>query len=242
VIAYEGTSYLGWQKTKEGPSIEQALETVLEQILQHPVKLQAASRTDAGVHAEGQVVNFFTSRENLSLKRLFNSLNSLLAKDIVVKSVEEMAQEFHPTLDCCSKEYHYWICFGSYQLPQHRFFSWHIHHFLDFDALRLASAYLIGHHDFSSFTNKKKNESYTHLERCVDSIQILEHPSQRLQVILKGNNFLYKMARNLVGTLVDVGTGKFQASQLPAIFEGRSRILSGVTAPAHGLTLYQVNF
>ena len=109
IIAYDGTRYLGWQKTKMGPSIEEALQATVEQIVQHPVHLQAASRTDAGVHATGQVVNFLTSK-TLNLSQFNISLNGMLPKDIAVRSVQLMPGSFHPTLDCTGKEYRYYAC------------------------------------------------------------------------------------------------------------------------------------
>ena len=110
-IAYDGGNYLGWQKTSIGLSIEETLQITLEQIFQHPIVLQAASRTDAGVHADGQVVNFFTDKTKLSLDKLTFSLNKLLPKDIAILSIEEMAETFHPTLDCKGKEYWYQVCY-----------------------------------------------------------------------------------------------------------------------------------
>ena len=112
-IAYDGGSFLGWQKTKEGPSIEASLQYILEQILQEPINLQAASRTDAGVHADGQIVNFLTRKTDLNLKNLCVSLNSLLPNAIAVLDAQFMPTDFHPTLDCKGKEYHYGICYGS---------------------------------------------------------------------------------------------------------------------------------
>ncbi len=124
LIAYLGTSYLGWQKTPMGPSIEEALEKALSIVLQEEKKLQAASRTDAGVHAQGQVVNFTLSSFK-DLKRLKASLNGCLPKDIVVLSAQEMPESFHPTLDAIKKEYIYEICNSTVQLPFHRNTSWH---------------------------------------------------------------------------------------------------------------------
>lgn len=233
---------MGWQKTKEGPSVEETLQTILEQILQHPVILQAASRTDAGVHAFGQEVNFFTSRDSINLDRLGISLNQLLPSDIAVRLVHEMPENFHPTLDCISKEYHYWVCYSSYQLPQHRRYSWHVHSPLDLDAMRKGAKLLTGQHDFSSFTNFKKNERYESHVRCVESIEIVTSEEQRLQFIIKGSHFLYKMVRNLVGTSVDVGKGKLQVDSLVDLLNQKDRTAAGVTAPAHGLTLYKINF
>jgi tRNA pseudouridine38-40 synthase len=143
LLSYDGTSYLGWQKTAMGPSIEEELEKALSQILQHPVALQAASRTDAGVHAEGQVVNFFTEKEILQ-----KSINGVLPKDISVLKLEEAHEAFHPTIDCRGKEYHYFVCTGNTQLPFHRRFSWHFNFPLEVEKMKKAAALLVGKHDF----------------------------------------------------------------------------------------------
>lgn len=129
---------------------------MLEKILQHPINLQAASRTDAGVHALGQEVNFLTPKIELELPRLCISLNQLLPRDIAVLSAMEMPENFHPTIDCALKEYHYWICYSSYQLPQNRLYSWHVHSALNIEEMKLAANLMTGEHDFTSFTNAKK--------------------------------------------------------------------------------------
>lgn len=241
-IAYDGTSYLGWQKTKEGASVEGALELVLEQVLQAKVALQAAGRTDAGVHAEEQVVNFYTSCPALDFRRLLISLNQLLPKDIAVTAVYEAAPTFHPTLDCLCKEYHYWMCITPYQLPIHRFCSWHMPKKLDLDAVRVAARHLEGIHNFSAFCNQKKNEPYEHYRREVKSIVLIEQPKKRLQFIVRGPHFLYKMVRNIVGTLIYVGLGKLQAAEIPSILSSQNRARAGLTAPAHGLTLFKIEY
>ena len=134
-LSYEGTQYLGWQKTKMGPSIEETLEKALSQVLRHPVKLQAASRTDAGVHAAGQVINLFTSSPE-DLFRLKKSFNGVLPRDISVLTLEEMPDAFHPTLDAQGKEYHYHICLGNVQLPFLRLVSWHFPYPLNIDEMQ----------------------------------------------------------------------------------------------------------
>jgi len=235
-IAYDGTDYLGWQKTHEGPSIEGTLEKILEQVLQEKIHLQAASRTDAGVHALGQVVNFIASKFPPKLQY---SLNSLLPKDIVVRDLELMPEYFHPTLDCRGKEYHYGISRGSYQLPQQRHYAWHVHAPLDLEAMSQAAKLLVGQHDFAAFTNAKKNEVYEDTIREVKSIELLEADDQ-LKIIICGNNFLYKMVRNLVGTIVYVGMGKLTLSAISSLLTSHDRTQGGITAPAHGLTLKEV--
>ena len=155
VISYDGTSYAGFQKTKLGPSIQETLERTLEIILRHPVTLQAASRTDAGVHAEGQVINFFTQKPIVT-RTLKYSLNGLLPKEIAILSAEEMPLDFHPTLDPIQKEYWYHICNTAVQLPFDRHTSWHFPSPLDVEAMRQAAEHLLGSHDFSTFCNERK--------------------------------------------------------------------------------------
>lgn len=242
IIAYDGTFYLGWQKTKMGPSIEQTLQSILEQVLQESISLQAASRTDAGVHARGQVVNFLTQKAQLDLKKLNISLNQLLPKDISVLSVEEERDSFHPTLDCSGKEYHYNLCVGSVQLPQDRFYSWHCFGSLNLEAMLSAIPYIIGERSFTSLTNVKKGKEKANKNsiRNVTSIEIKVHDGYQFHFIIKGNHFLYKMVRNIVGLLVSVGKKKILADSIPEILAKEDRTLAGVTAPAHGLTLYKV--
>jgi tRNA pseudouridine38-40 synthase len=239
-VAYDGGAYLGWQKTPMGPSIEETLQTVLEQILQHPTPLQAASRTDAGVHALGQVVNFLSSKESIDLHRLQISLNSLLPKDIAVLDIEKVPPAFHPTLDCSGKEYHYNVCFGTAQLPHHRFYSWHYPYSLNLSSMQEAASFLIGTHDFSTFCNVKKNEKYDNHVREVKRLDITQTEEKRLRFQIEGNHFLYKMVRNLVGTLVYVGRGKLPIHSISSLLNSHDRKEAGVTAPAHGLFLFRV--
>lgn len=242
IIAYDGTYYLGWQKTRMGPSIEETLERAISQVLQEKVALQAASRTDAGVHARGQVVNFFTDKKIPCFHRLQVSLNCLLPKDIAVMHAEQAADSFHPTLDCSSKEYHYSLCYGPAQLPHARLYSWHYPHCLSVDVMREASKVIVGKRDFSTFCNYKKNSDYHDYTREIFEINIEELPNSELMIKIRGTNFLYKMVRNIVGTLVYVGCGKIPEGELSEILSSKDRTRAGITAPAHGLYLYQVYY
>jgi tRNA pseudouridine38-40 synthase len=237
-VAYDGTDYLGWQKTPTGPSIEEALQRVLEKILQEPIQLQAASRTDAGVHAQGQVVNFFASRREIRLE----SVNSLLPKDIVVLELEEAPEAFHPTLDCLSKEYHYTLSLGPICFPQHRYTSWHYHYPIDVEVLNEVSRHLIGTHDFAAFCNVKKNEPYESTIREVDDIVVEMSGENLLTIKVVGKKFLYKMVRNIVGTLVWAASGRMDPSSVQQILRNKDRTLAAMTAPAQGLTLFKVNY
>ncbi len=242
IVAYDGTAYLGWQKTPEGPSIEEALQGVIEQICQHPIQLQAASRTDAGVHANGQVVNFFLKREGVDLYRLLIGINALLPKDIAVLYIEVAEQDFHPTLDNIGKEYVYKLCYGHVQMPQDRLYEWHYPRELNIDLMRKAAEMIKGEHDFSAFVNTKKNEKYEDHIREVQDIVIEEVGQEKLRIEVTGNHFMYKMVRNIVGTLVYIGAGKLNLQDLPAILRGKNRTEAGMTAPAHGLFLQKVYY
>lgn len=241
-IAYEGTNYLGWQRTNMGPSIETTLQAALEKVLQEPIILQAASRTDAGVHAKGQVVNFFTTKDNVVLEKLQFSLNCLLPKDIVILEAEFVADQFHPTLDNTGKEYHYNIYFDEVQYPHLRWTTWHYFHELDVGLMREAASILVGTHDFATFCNYKMNTEYDHYIRTITRLDIIELPDKNIRIEIAGNNFLYKMVRNIVGTLVYVGCKKIELGKLKDILESCDRTRAGITAPAHGLCLAKISF
>jgi tRNA pseudouridine38-40 synthase len=239
IIAYFGASFMGWQKTEMGPSVEETLEKTLSKILQHKVTLQAASRTDAGVHAEGQTVNFFMEKP-FDLGRLKFILNCLLP-EIAVISIEEMPLPFHPTLDSVKKEYWYHICNTQVQLPFHRETSWHFPYPLNIEAMRQAAEELQGTHDFSAFCNERKiwdRDPLCHLEK----VEVFPLEGNRFRIAMTGNHFLYKMARNLSGTLAYIGCGKLEEGAISRILEGKDRTRAGMTAPARGLTLKHVYY
>lgn len=237
-IAYDGTPYFGWQKTNAGPSVEGTLQKVLEKVLQHPVKLQAASRTDRGVHAKGQVVNFFTGKSIPSLL----SLNRLLPPTLKILHMKEMPPSFHPSLDVQGKLYVYAICFHHFQSPFNRHYSWHFPYPLDIEEMKKGATFLIGRHDFSTFCNVHSNQRYSHKERRIDSIEFKFPEEKRLHIEIKGNHFLYKMVRNLAGILAYVGCGKVQATQIPELLKTKAKPKISFTAPANGLTLQEIYF
>lgn len=235
IISYDGTHYLGWQKTRMGPSIQEELEKALLRILGCSITTEAASRTDRGVHAKGQVVHFKTD-QIIDPRRFRGGLNAVLPKDISVQSVHVQKPDFHPTLDAIAKEYHYWICNGPVQIPIHRLYSWHVHEPLDYHAMRNASSDFLGTNDFIAFTNEKTDNSVRNVQR----VDIQEHPDHRIQIILQADRFLYKMARNIVGTLVDIGRRKQIKNTVSEMIANKKRSLAGMTAPAHGLFLMKV--
>jgi tRNA pseudouridine38-40 synthase len=242
-LSYLGTPFAGWQKTRFGKSIEEMLENALARILRETPKLQAASRTDAGVNARGQIINFFTGHP-IELPLLQRALNGTLPKEIGVLAIKESPDHFHPTLDCIKKEYHYHICNGPVQLPFYRRTSWHVPQALDLEALQKGAEALLGTHDFSAFCNDRASPAcrsrrpVCHLEEI--SLSIL--PNQRLCLTVIGDHFLYKMVRNIAGTLIYISRGKLRAEDLPHILESKQRAQAGITAPAHGLTLHRVYY
>lgn len=241
IVSYDGTHYFGWQKTSAGPSIEACLEAAIQQILQHKVILQAASRTDRGVHALDQVVNFHTEKKITDFDRFVIGLNAFLPKDIIVVSAKEANFDFHPTLEVDLKIYSYEIFNSRFQLPCKRLYSWHVHQPLNFELMKLAAKELEGTHDYQTFCNVKPCETYETFVRTVNSIHLTKE-EEKIVIEITGNHFLYKMVRNLVGTLVYMGCGKIKLEAIPEILQKRDRRAAGITAPAHGLTLLKINY
>ncbi|CCB91184.1 trNA pseudouridine synthase A 2 [Waddlia chondrophila 2032/99] len=238
-IAYDGTPFLGWQETKEGPSIEGELKKALRIILKEEIKLNGASRTDAGVHALGQLANFHTTKKP-HLFTLLKSINALLPDEIKVTAIEEVEASFHATLDNTGKQYRYRLSFGPVQFPHVRHREWHIPGKLDIETMRLAAKSLEGTHDFKAFCNVKKNDTYDSTIRTLSKLSLAELENDTLEVIMEGNHFLYKMARNIVGTLVYIGKKRIQLNTLKKLVLNGDRTQLGPTAPAHGLTLFHV--
>lgn len=230
LIAYDGTGYFGWQATQSGPSIQGTLQEALFRLTQEEVIPEAASRTDRGVHAEGQCI-CFELKKPFDPDTLYRALNALLPPDIRVLSVERALPTFHPTLEAKSKEYIYRFSLGPVQYPNERLYAWHIPQRLCFSSMQKGADLLIGEKNFTAFSNEKKENPICHLY----AIEFLEN-----KILLRGNRFLYKMARNLVGTLVDVGKNKISYLAIPDIFSSQDRRKSGVSAPAHGLFLHRV--
>ncbi len=237
VLSYDGSRFFGWQKTASGPSIQEEAETALMRLLGEKVSLEAASRTDRGVHAQGQSTHFLTN-SSISLHRLKAGLNALLPKEISVRLAEEMPLQFHPTLDAKGKEYRYFLCNREVQSPVKRLYSWHLHQPLDLAEMEKGADHLIGNQDFAALSNKRVSDT----TRILTRIAIVPMEEGRIRIEICGNNFLYKMARNIAGALVYAGLKKIRADALPAILFSKDRRLAPMTAPAHGLFLWEVHY
>lgn len=226
IITYDGTRYFGWQKNKEGPSIQEELSKAIFQMTQEEVLPEAASRTDRGVHAEGQVIQFSLSKE-WATEKLQLGLNAHLPEDIRIQVVEK--KDFHPTLDAKGKEYHYRICQNLAQDPTLRLYSWHFYYPLDMGKIKNAIPDLLGTHDFSALANEKEPNP-------ICTIKDITFDGHFFKI--QGDRFLYKMVRNIVGTLLYIGSNKLE--NIAQILASKDRKLAGPTAPAHGLYLHQV--
>lgn len=240
LLTYDGSGFNGWQKSPGFRTVEQVLQETLEKKLQHPITLQAASRTDAGVHAVGQVVNFFSLHKLEGIKFCLG-MNRLLPDDIRLWGLEEADYSFHPTLDNTGKEYRYKIQLGIFQNPLLRNSAWHIYYPVNLNAVRAAACLLEGTHDFEAFCNAHGALPKESTIRTIRSLTIHEFDTY-IEIRVVGDNFLYKMVRNIVGTLMDIGMGNLSAEDIPKILQQKKRAYAGVTAPAHGLTLQQLFF
>jgi tRNA pseudouridine38-40 synthase len=240
VLGYDGTDFLGWQETECGLCIEGTLKKVLQQILQEDCLLQVASRTDRGVHASGQVAHFITSKSPINLNLLKKSLNALLPPTIRIHSLQKMELSFHPTLDAMGKEYHYHIFTGEILPPLLRHHYWHIYPSLDVEKMQKGAKYLCGKHDFSSFCNTRKDIESTEKNTEIYAIRIDPLTVDKIRIVITGKRFLYKMVRNIVGTLVNIGQNVMDPEVIPLILEMKNRACAGVTAPACGLILADV--
>ena len=176
--------------------------------------MQAASRTDAGVHARGQIVNFYTFK-TIDPYQLRVTLNQLLPNDIAVYKVEEALATFHPTIDSIGKEYRYSVCNDFFQFPEYRNFSWHYPYSLNIADMHRAAQYFIGTHDFLSFCNVKQDEHYDTTIREIFQIEIIKDNDNRILFKIRGNHFLYKMVRNIVGTILMAGRRKNKSRRYP---------------------------
>lgn len=234
IVAYDGTHYFGWQMTRSGPSIQEAISIALLKATQEQVIPEAASRTDRGVHAEGQSIAFALMKpwDPLLLRK---AMNAHLPMDIRIKKIEKTTPDFHPTLHAVAKEYHYRLSLSPFQIPMDRFYAWHFPHFLNREEMKKAAALLLGTHDFSSFTSRKDKRPFCTLY----SIEF-HNLDRTLQITIKGDRFLYKMARTLIGTLIYIGAGKISMDIIQELFTIPDRKNAGITAPAHGLFLGSV--
>jgi tRNA pseudouridine38-40 synthase len=240
VIEYDGSGYHGWQRQKNGLSIQQVLEEKIAVITGENLNVIGSGRTDAGVHALAQVAHFKTAC-GIPVNNLWKGINSLLPADIVLKSLEEADEEFHARIDAKGKIYLYQLFNSPTRTVLYRHYAWIIHCPLDIDPMGQAAVSLIGRHDFTSFSSV--HTDVISFEREIKRIEIVnslsvEHPL--IKIFVEADGFLRYMVRTIIGTLVEVGRGKRPPEDVAAILAGRDRKLAGMTAPPQGLFLKEV--
>ena len=238
VIEYDGSALVGWQRQRNGPSVQQHLEEMIARMVSHPVRVTGASRTDAGVHARGQVAAFRTVAR-IPVDGLRRGLNALLPPAIAVTSAQEVAADFHPRFHAVGKHYRYTLLARPDRVPLLRSTAWHRPRPLDLEAMSAGAAPLIGEHDFAAFRAAGCSARTT--TRRIDRID-LRREGELVVIDVRGNAFLRNMVRIIAGTLVEVGEGRRQASEIAEILTSRDRTRAGQTAPAHGLTLMSVQY
>lgn len=240
-IAYDGTHYGGWQVQNNAVSIQDLLEKALLTLLRVPTSATASGRTDAGVHARGQIAHF-TSEQPIDLARFQRSLNGILPPDIRILSLEAVPADFHARYSATSKEYHYHLHLERTTDPFKRLYAYHDYSRLDLDQMKAAASCFVGTHDFATFANDaSKGSAAKNPVRTLIRLDICPEPGgARLE--FEGNGFLYKMVRNITGTLLEVARGKLAVKEIPKLFAARDRRLAPPAAPAHGLFLVKVNY
>jgi len=239
IIEYDGTSYHGWQRQKNECTIQEEIEKALLTMTGKKIVLAASGRTDAGVHALGQVANFNCDTD-LSPQDFQNGLNSLTKDDIVIISCNIADKSFHSRFDAKSKTYNYHILNRNLPVAINRQYAWFIKKKLGLDAIRLAVRHIIGTHSFKAFEGTGSPRSHT--TRCVIKADIIEQENGLIVFEIEADGFLRFMVRNIVGTLVDVGLGKITSDDFKKILLSKDRSMAGATAPPQGLFLMKVKY
>ena len=237
-IEYDGKSFNGWQKQPDKLNIQGEIERAISEITGEEIELNASGRTDAGVHALGQVANFKTN-SNIPIDKFAIAINSKLKKSIVIKEAEEMPIDFHARYNCKGKKYMYVIDNTKCGSAIYRGLLYHIPVKLDVEKMKQAISYFEGEHDFRGFKASGGNNKST--IRRIDKANIFEEQG-RVIIMLEGNGFLYNMVRIISGTLVDVGLGKINPHDIPSIIQSKDRTKAGKTLPPQGLFLAEVYY
>ena len=238
-LQYEGTRYQGWQKQESTDNtIQGKLEALLSKMAGTKVEIQGSGRTDAGVHAAGQVANFHLDTDQ-SPSQIMDYMNFYLPEDIAVISIEEVPERFHSRLNAKGKTYLYRVINSPVPHIFDRKYAWTVEEKLDVEAMRKAAAFLEGTHDYKAFTSLKKSKKST--VRTVERI-LIECVDDEIRFTFRGDGFLYHMVRIMMGTLIEVGLHKKKPEEITGIFEKGLRENAGELVPAKGLTLLEVRY
>ena len=240
VIAYDGLGYEGWQVQKIGTGVQELVEGALKKLFPSTPRLHSSSRTDTGVHALGMVAHFEVpvSEARMNARRLLLAINAHLPDDIRVLAASPASAKFHARFDANGKQYRYAVWNHPAMNPLLRKSAWHVTRRLDSAAMRAAAKLFVGKHNFQSFSANSGYKAETTI-RTVTRCD-LKKSGALWTFIIEGDGFLYKMCRGIVGTIVQVGLGKFPPAEIKAMLEQSDRRVAGMSAPAHGLVLWKV--
>lgn len=238
-VQYDGTRYKGWQVQKATEAtIQGKLQMVLSKLAGHSVEVIGSGRTDAGVHAYGQVANFHID-EHFTKEEILDNLNEFLPEDIAVIAIEEVDERFHSRYHAVSKTYSYRIRTGAFSDVFERRFVYHYGKELDVERMKQAAKQLIGQHDFASFCGNKRMKKST--VRTITDIEFLDK-GEEIEIRYTGDGFLQNMIRILTGMLIEVGRGDRTPQSMEQILEAKNREMAGYTAPPQGLRLEKVTY
>lgn len=238
VVAYDGTNYCGWQIQANGITVQEELNRCLSKLLKEPIQTVGASRTDAGVHALGNVAVFDTAAR-MPAEKISYALNTYLPEDIRIQYSAEVAADFHPRYCESEKTYEYRILNRRFPLPTQRLYTYYYHYKLDVEKMREGASFLVGRHDFASFCGANAQVKST--VREVTGIDI-EKKDDVITIQVRGRGFLYNMVRIIAGTLIEIGNEQYPPEKMGEILRACDRQQAGPTAPACGLTLKEIKF
>ncbi len=237
-VSYDGTAFNGFQSQPYGRTVQEEIEKAIKKLSKEEIIIIGSGRTDAGVHAEGQVFNFHTN-STIPTDRWAIALNTRLPKDIIIVAAWDVPEDFHARRSAKRKTYRYTIDTGKFPNVFGRQYRFHHPTRLDYDAMSEGLSYLVGEHDFTSYTSIHSTKP--HHIRTIYSAE-LSREGAFWHMHITGNGFLYNMVRVIMGTLLWVGEGKLKPKDMQAILEGRDRALAGPTAMPHGLVLVDVEY
>ncbi|GGE00779.1 tRNA pseudouridine(38-40) synthase TruA [Paenibacillus nasutitermitis] len=238
VVSYDGTRYYGFQTQPGGNTIQDIIQDTIKKLSGEDVRIIGSGRTDAGVHARGQVFNFHTDAA-IPVERWAIALNTRLPSDIVIRCVDEVEPEFHSSYSAKRKTYRYSIDTNKFPDVFERRYRFHHPTPLSVEEMRKGLAFLVGEHDFSSFTSRRSTKT-SHVRTVYEAR--IDASDGKLDLFISGSGFLYNMVRVITGTLLLVGEGKLQAGQVQDILEAQDRSAAGPTAMAYGLNLWEVEY
>lgn len=240
VVAYDGSNYAGWQVQKTGVGVQQKVEEALRKLFPSVQRIHSSSRTDTGVHALGMVAHVEIPRAEfrMPVEKLGLALNAWLPEDIRVQSARRCPADFHARFDATGKQYRYLVWNDRAMNPLLRGRAWHVPQPLNIAEMKEAARVFLGRHDFKSLAANRDYEmesTVRTLRRCD-----IRKTGRQLTFLIEGDGFLYKMCRGIVGTLVQVGKGRFKKTDIKKMLKARDRSAAGMSAPAHGLVLWKV--